>query len=188
MSNIVIAIDSSSTKSGVAIYKDNKLIHHDTIIHKHLQSKNMWGLWNKPLCAFVKNLIFEIGVDNNVLIAIESPFGAYSKNMHTFGVLKEMSGIWLGSLMHELTKLTKNITVINMQANNWRSKYGFNSMKRDQVKRACVKLVKQIYNIDLKKIKTTKYNEKLNKLIECEIDGDDAAEAILIGREFINEV
>lgn len=180
----ILSIDSSTSKSGVALFYNGQLVKSFLVIH-NINEQNAHLNWNKAIYDAVVE-IYQL-VKNDALIAIiEVPNG--SSNMKVLGKLKQFAGVWIGTILtyfYNQNNNINNINIIEIQANNWRASYGLNSLNRDEAKDAAIKLVNNFYGLDLTTIKANKWDAKKQVYKEVKAQGDDVAEAILIGRLYV---
>lgn len=134
----LISIDSSSTKTGWAIFENGKLKDYGIIdLHNNKDSYlrlkemvyNIWQLleYNKPNIIVIEKL--------NV-----------GRNMQATRLLSKIIGsIYCYSILHD------DVFYFEIQASEWRSKLGMQSSgrKRNDYKKLSVSYVKDLYQIEV---------------------------------------
>ncbi len=100
---ITLVIDSSSSVSGLALFRDKKLMEHIEVEHKLESIKNLenpnafYDMNQKLIDLYVSNLLIKyLGLtgDNasGLNVVIEIPRGSYTNN-HTYGRLMLYAGL-----------------------------------------------------------------------------------------------
>ena len=173
----IVALDLSTSSTGVAIYKEGKLMHSCCI---KPDPKNKLDARIAPIIFGIKKVIY----DNNIIdtgnrafdfvLVLEEPTSGV-KNIKTIGALYQLIGATVFSLFYDNGGW--DINVVKVSPNEWRENIiglfnvlstGVKQRKeRTQLKKEAILKVKEIFNKDVKT--------------------DDEAEAILIGKWYLLE-
>ena len=155
----VLAIDASSTSTGIAIFQDLKLIHYENITcPKYNSFKRIIVMRN----AITK--IFEKYRPTNVIIQDVLP-EQVNHNQQTYTTLKYLQAAIILSLYEHFS--FQNVQLCT--ASHWRSVCGIKTgpgRRRDYLKKESMRLVKQQYGLDV---------------------NDDISDAICIGLAYVQE-
>ena len=155
----VLAIDASSTSTGVAIFQDLKLIHYENI------TCPQYGPFKRILImrdAILK--IFKQYRPTNVIIQDVLPEDV-RHNQQTYTTLKYLQAAIVLSLYEHFS--FQNVQFCT--ASHWRSVCGIKTgpgRRRDYLKKESMRLVKQQYGLDV---------------------NDDISDAICIGLAYVQE-
>lgn len=155
---ITMAIDASTHSSGLAIFKNNQLIHYQCI-QAH---DNKSFIRIQKMVKRIKQL-YQQYKPTDIVIQDVLPQDV-KNNQQVFKTLIYLQA----AIVLQLNKLgALNIDLV--VASHWRAQCGIKTgrgIKRQQLKKASIKLIKQIYNIDV---------------------NDDISDAICIGIAYISE-
>lgn len=156
MSTILLSLDISTKSTGVAIFKDDELIHYECIT---ATSTNVYNRIEK-ITERVAALLDEYKPSQ---VIAEEPEPAFVKN--NIDVYRKLTFAH-GAICMELNK--RKLTMELCTSSHWRKEVGIKTgrgITRESLKKKDIELVKELYNLDV---------------------NDDIADAILIGRSVIN--
>lgn len=196
VNEVVIAIDASSTRSGVALFVDGKiqmdycaLIDHrvPTLYQlKKDQLQNTLILTGEMLA----NKAYYSKPDK-IILAIEQPQGSYTSNQ-TLKQLSKYVGKWESAIMSSLVifgwDMVNKFEYIKCDSKDWRTKLDLpNRADKQYFMEIAAKRIDKptdyfnSYDIPIRNIDGTMKRGADNKVLTKTIVADDLAEAILIG-------
>lgn len=198
--NIILAIDSSSSISGIALFVDGELKEFNEIEHNSLKTKKLAkeyiDLNQTRMQNVIDKLLMKYAGDfenvESIKVLIELPLGSYTNNL-TYGRLCFYGGLWLGKitgLLEAMPDMMRKTQFIKMYGGQIAKYFKF---KEENTKQQAVDKVKELYNIDLSNYKAPVYNQdgtlKRDKKGEVKYKSKcrhNAADAILLGYIFVN--
>ena len=154
----VLAIDASTTSTGIAIFQDMKLIHYENITCSHNIYTRIMSMRDGILAIFKKYQ------PTNVIIQDVLP-EEVNNNQNTFKALMYLQAAIVIALYEEF----KFQNVQFYTASHWRRLCGIKNgrgIKRDSLKKASIQLVKNEYGLTV---------------------NDDVSDAICIGLAYIKQ-
>lgn len=165
---IVMGIDASTTATGISIFDDAQLIYHNTI---YPEGKN----WRDRLFHQAPVLDKIIKRYKPIKACVEDVPLKASGGMKTLVILGAVQGMVYTMLA------ANNVQAIFVSPTKWRSELGLfdgtnEGKKRDILKEKAVKMVNDIFNLELKW-----YGPNSKK------SQDDEAESILIAYSYIRK-
>ena len=155
---ITFSIDASTKSTGIAIFKQNKLIHYQCIqAHENKSFTRIWKMVERITQLYLQyeptNIVMQDVLPQDV-----------KNNQQVFKALIYLQA----AIVLQLDRLgAPEIDLV--VASHWRAQCGIKTgkgIRRDQLKKASVRLIKQIYNIEV---------------------NDDISDAICIGIAYLSE-
>ena len=201
--NVTLAIDSSSSVSGVALFVDKELKEYTEVVHKvdKKMAQEQIDINQNHMQLIIDKLLFKYLFANRETVeieqfnlVIEQPNIAYTNNNKTTKRLYMYVGLWIGKITALLTAMDNmiNKTQLHIYDGNtiWRS-FKFD---KDKSKIQSVAKVKELYNVDLADYKIPKYNQdgtikrdRTGQMVYQIGPKHNAADAILLGHIFLNK-
>lgn len=190
---IILAIDSSSSCSGLALFVNSELKEYTEIKHRASArpSNNHVDLEQNRMQEVIDKLLFKyLSEYENIRefkIVIELPNMAY-KGVKAYGRQMFYGGLWLGkitALISAIPTIMDKTKFINVPGGQLVRHFKFDA---EHSKEQSVDKVKELYNVDLRKLNIPKYDQK--GLIKRDKHGEivyltglkhNCADAILIG-------
>lgn len=155
---ITMSIDASTKSSGVAIFKQNKLIHYECIqINDNKLFTRIWKMVERIRQLYQQYEPTDVVMEDILPQDVKH-------NQQVFKALIYLQA----AIVLELDRLD-GVDIKLVTASHWRAKCGIKTgrgIKRQTLKNSSVKLIKQIYQIDV---------------------NDDIGDAICIGIAYISE-
>lgn len=155
---ITFSIDASTKSTGIAVFKQNKLIHYQCI-QAH-ESKSFTRIWK--MVERIRQLYLQYEPTNIVMQDVLPQ--DVKNNQQVFKALIYLQA----AIVLQLDRLgAPEIDLV--VASHWRAQCGIKTgkgIRRDQLKKASIRLIKQIYNIEV---------------------NDDISDAICIGIAYLSE-
>lgn len=155
---ITMSIDASTHSSGVAIFKENKLVHYQCI--QANDNKSFTRIWK--MVERIRQLYLQYEPTDIVMQDVLPQ--DVKNNQQVFKALIYLQA----AVVLQLDRLgAPNVNLI--VASHWRAQCGIKTgrgIKRQELKKASIKLIKQIYNIDV---------------------NDDISDSICIGIAYLSE-
>jgi Holliday junction resolvasome RuvABC endonuclease subunit len=151
---MILALDLSSKSSGWSIFEEGELIDYGCVVST--SASNI-----KRIIAIregIKEVINKYNVSDIIAEEVRTDY----KNAHTYKILTWVQGV----IAVAAYEINPKINITYIQPSSWRASVGIHTgrgIKREELKKADVDLVKQLYNIDV---------------------NDDIADAILIGKSY----
>ena len=165
----LLSLDTSSTKTGWAIFKNGIYKESGVLDWSHVKETE-----DRLLLMYI-DIIQHIDKYEPDILVIEKDIVGSGKrqNMSTINTLvKLIGGVWAYCIQLNMDTPMNfqtgefNIFYIEYTPSEWRGLVGIKACKRDDCKTASIKIIKDIYNIDV---------------------DDNEADAINIGQAYIND-
>lgn len=197
---ITLSIDSSSTVSGVALFKDNELVEHCEVIHgaDAKMEKEDRDLHQHHIQLIVDKLVVKYCGDVSQVeefnILIEQPRGSFSNN-RTYGRLCFYAGLWLGkitSMVSAIDGLYVKTKFHRVHSETISREFKFHNLTDKKIQ--ALAKVKELYGIDLIAVNVQQMDQyagfkrdKQGNIKSKIMNQHNAADAILIGHWFLNK-
>ena len=144
----LLSLDTSSTKTGWAIFKDAKYIKSGVIDWSYIKDGNNRAIW------ILNDIIYLIESNEPSIVVIEKDVVGSGKrlNMSTINILtKIIGGVWgyIWSINREYPIDEFPIFYAEYAPSEWRKFVDIKGRKREEYKQASIKRIKDVYNIDV---------------------------------------